>query len=131
MSGDPLAIPLMCHSFWGDRVHAVNAGPPPIPADELTPSRLAEAIRIAQSPEIRSGAARLGQKLRSENGAAAGEESFYRHLPLQRMMCVSIRRILSFVRRPANPTGAKPTPPSPRDGGVTSFTSESRMWRLR
>lgn len=104
-------------------MYAAAAGPHPLPAQSLTASGLAEAIRAAQLPEIRTGAARLGQRLSAENGTVVGEESFYRHLPLGNMM---------YARQStedANNTGAKLIPHSLHDGGVKNFASECPMWQ--
>lgn len=57
--------------FWGRRVHALGAGPAPIPQAELTPARLAAALREAtETSSIRQQAATLGAKLRSEDAMA-------------------------------------------------------------
>lgn len=55
--------------FWASRVAALGAGPRPIPATKLTADRLAHAIREATSePAMRESAARLGAKIRAEDG---------------------------------------------------------------
>jgi sterol 3beta-glucosyltransferase len=57
--------------FWGQRVAALGAGPPPLPRHRVTPDRLAAAIRRATAdPAIRAGAAGLGSRLREEDGVA-------------------------------------------------------------
>jgi len=57
--------------FWGQRVYALGVGPSPIPRRRLTVERLAEAIRIAVSDTaMRESAARLGERIRAENGVA-------------------------------------------------------------
>jgi sterol 3beta-glucosyltransferase len=58
--------------FWGRRVHALGAGPAPIAVRALTPARLARAISAATSDAaIRTNAAELGKKIRSEDGIGA------------------------------------------------------------
>jgi len=57
--------------FWGQRVFELGVGPRPIPRQRLTVDRLAESIRIAVSDtEMREKAARLGERIRAENGIA-------------------------------------------------------------
>ncbi len=57
--------------FWGSRVQALGVGPAPIPRQALTRERLAGAIRRALDDEgMRTRAARLGARLRSEDGVA-------------------------------------------------------------
>lgn len=55
--------------FWGGRVHALGAGPAPIPQKRLTVDGLAAAIRqAATDPGMRAAAERLGAAIRSEDG---------------------------------------------------------------
>jgi sterol 3beta-glucosyltransferase len=55
--------------FWGARVAALGVGPEPIPQRKLTAGRLAEAIRTAATdPGMRERAARLGERIRAEDG---------------------------------------------------------------
>jgi sterol 3beta-glucosyltransferase len=57
--------------FWGQRVHELGVGPRPIPRRRLTVDRLAGSIRSAvSSPAMRESAARLGERIRAENGIA-------------------------------------------------------------
>ena len=57
--------------FWGRRVHELGAGPQPIPRRHLTAERLAQAIHAAVSDEsMADTAARLGERIRGENGVA-------------------------------------------------------------
>jgi UDP:flavonoid glycosyltransferase YjiC (YdhE family) len=57
--------------FWGQRVYDLGVGPKPIPRRQLTAERLAEAIRIAVSDqEMHEKAARLGERIRKEDGIA-------------------------------------------------------------
>ena len=53
---------------WGRRVFELGAGPAPIPKQQLTAERLAAAITQALTPAIVAQAARLGIRLRQENG---------------------------------------------------------------
>lgn len=67
--------------FWGERVHALGAGPAPIPQKKLTMSNLANAIRVCtQDSEIQERAKRLGSRVRSENGIE-NAISFLKTLP--------------------------------------------------
>jgi sterol 3beta-glucosyltransferase len=67
-----LIVPFLFDQFfWGQRVAALGVGPPPIPFRRLTASRLAEALHTAVSDtNMRQTAARLGAKVRAENGLA-------------------------------------------------------------
>lgn len=57
--------------FWGQRVYQLGVGPRPIPRQRLTVDRLAESICMAVSdPAMRESAARLGERIRAENGVA-------------------------------------------------------------
>jgi sterol 3beta-glucosyltransferase len=56
--------------FWGRRVAALGAGPPPIPQRKLTADNLASAIRQAVTDaRMRQRAVDLGEKIRAEDGA--------------------------------------------------------------
>lgn len=54
--------------FWGARVHAIGAGPHPIPVKRLTTGKVAAALAEADGNIIRNGAQALGRKVRAENG---------------------------------------------------------------
>jgi UDP:flavonoid glycosyltransferase YjiC (YdhE family) len=55
--------------LWGDRVHALGAGPAPVPRSDLTADRLAAAIRAAvDDPLIGARAAAVGAAVRAERG---------------------------------------------------------------
>ncbi len=61
--------------FWGARVHALGAGPAPIPRKKLTAERLAAAIEQAVSDQaMRAKAAEIGAKIRAEDGVARAVE---------------------------------------------------------
>jgi sterol 3beta-glucosyltransferase len=66
--------------FWGRRVEQVGAGPPPIALRELTPERLAGAIRATEDPAMRERAAALGERIRSEDGVGRAVEAIERRL---------------------------------------------------
>ena len=57
--------------FWGQRVADLGVGTAPIPRKQLTAERLAQAIQTAVSDRVmRERAAKLGEKIRSEDGVA-------------------------------------------------------------
>lgn len=67
--------------FWGRRVAALGAGPPPVPQGSLTVGRLAEAIRtLATDPRMRERARGLGENIRSERGVATAVATVGRRL---------------------------------------------------
>jgi sterol 3beta-glucosyltransferase len=62
--------------FWGRRVHALGAGPEPLPQRKLTAEALSPAIRAATTNgRMRERAATLGEKIRAENGVARAVET--------------------------------------------------------
>jgi UDP:flavonoid glycosyltransferase YjiC (YdhE family) len=55
--------------FWAGRVHALGAGPAPIPRKELTVGRLGRSIREAVADDaLRQRAADIGARIRAEDG---------------------------------------------------------------
>lgn len=67
--------------FWAERVRALGVGPRPIPRRRLSPRRLAAAMRRTGKDEsMRSRAAKLGEKLREENGVGRAVEIIQAHL---------------------------------------------------
>ncbi|HEY5793545.1 MAG TPA: glycosyltransferase, partial [Bosea sp. (in: a-proteobacteria)] len=57
--------------FWGRRVAALGAGPPPLDRRKLTPDSLAAAIAATDRPEMRRRAAAIGAAIQAEDGVAA------------------------------------------------------------
>lgn len=57
--------------FWGARVHAIGAGPLPIPVKNLTTEKLIAALAEADGDAIRNGAQVAGKKIRAEDGVGA------------------------------------------------------------
>jgi UDP:flavonoid glycosyltransferase YjiC (YdhE family) len=54
--------------FWGRRVHAVGAGPKPIPVRDLSVEKLTQAIVKAEVDVLRKRAQDIGQRIRGEGG---------------------------------------------------------------
>lgn len=54
--------------FWGRRVHAIGAGPRPIPVRKLSTEKLTQAILEAESDPYQERARSTGRMIRSENG---------------------------------------------------------------
>ena len=54
--------------FWGNRVHAVGAGPKPILVKNLSVEKLTHAIAEAETKLTRERARVIGQRIRSEGG---------------------------------------------------------------
>ncbi|KAI0127005.1 glycosyltransferase family 28 domain-containing protein [Xylariales sp. AK1849] len=73
--------------FWGAMVARAGAGPDPIPYKKLTTEGLAEAIRVAMKPETQARAKELGAKIREEQGADVGGQSFHQHLDVDKLRC--------------------------------------------
>jgi UDP:flavonoid glycosyltransferase YjiC (YdhE family) len=58
--------------FWGSRVHAIGAGPKPLPRRDLSRDGLAAALRQATTdPAMRGAAARIGAVINGEHGVVA------------------------------------------------------------
>jgi UDP:flavonoid glycosyltransferase YjiC (YdhE family) len=68
------------HFFWARRVFELGAGPPPIPARQLTEDALASAILATESKEMHGRAAALGEQIRGEDGVARAVEAFHQHI---------------------------------------------------
>lgn len=67
--------------FWGRRVHALGVGPKPIQRKALTVSNLSEAIGNAIDDEsMQQKAAKLGQRIRSEDGVRSAVDFIGRYL---------------------------------------------------
>lgn len=54
--------------FFGARVHALGAGPVPIPQNHLTADKLASALNQAMTDAVRARATEIGEKIRGEDG---------------------------------------------------------------
>jgi sterol 3beta-glucosyltransferase len=62
--------------FWGARVHALGAGPNPIPFTRLSVERLAASIeQCVTDSGLRERAAAIGRRIRSEDGVARAVDS--------------------------------------------------------
>ena len=73
--------------FWGNMIYRASAGPRPIPFKSLAAPALADAITAARQPEIKRNASWLGDRVRREEGARKGTQSFHDELPLTVMQC--------------------------------------------
>jgi UDP:flavonoid glycosyltransferase YjiC (YdhE family) len=61
--------------FWGRRVYELGVGSQPIPRRQLTTERLVAAIeRVISDTAMRERAARLGERIRAEDGIAQAVE---------------------------------------------------------
>jgi UDP:flavonoid glycosyltransferase YjiC (YdhE family) len=64
-----IVVPFMADQpFWGNRVHAISAGPKPILVKNISANKLVQAIVEAESNTIRDRIQSIGQNIRSENG---------------------------------------------------------------
>ncbi|WP_345435961.1 glycosyltransferase [Actinoallomurus vinaceus] len=70
--------------FWGDRVAAIGAGPPPLPIKRLGPGSLAERItRAVRDGGMRRRAALIGRRIAAEDGVGRACAALDR--PMNRM----------------------------------------------
>jgi len=82
-AGTPsVVVPLVPdQEFWGWRVHALGAGPAPIPHKKLTAEKLSGAIlQAATDPGIHRRCNLLSSKVAAEDGVARAVEAFERHV---------------------------------------------------
>lgn len=71
--------------YWGGRVAALGAGPPPIPRPRLTAARLAGALEHALGDaRLRERAAQLGEAIRAEQGTARAIDHIHSAVALAR-----------------------------------------------
>jgi sterol 3beta-glucosyltransferase len=77
-----VAVPFFYDQFfWARRIHALGAGPRPIPRKHLDAEVLADRIRIATAdPEMRLRADAVSKRIRAEDGVGRAVGSFERHL---------------------------------------------------
>jgi UDP:flavonoid glycosyltransferase YjiC (YdhE family) len=67
--------------FWGWRIQELGAGPKPIPHSRVNTERLTRALRQALvDTEMRGRAARVGERVRREDGVATAVEAICRVL---------------------------------------------------
>jgi sterol 3beta-glucosyltransferase len=58
--------------LWGERVHALRAGPAPLPATQLTVEALSRTLRqLTSNPKMRAMAQAASRRIRSEDGVSA------------------------------------------------------------
>lgn len=65
--------------FWGRRVHAIGAGPEPVPVKRLSVEKLTRAILEAETEPYRKRAAAIGQKVRNEDGVSLAVRLIEKH----------------------------------------------------
>jgi sterol 3beta-glucosyltransferase len=68
-------------------VYAAGAGPQPIHHSQLNAETLSKAIRVCNSPQARSTAATIAQKMKAESGVRQAVSSFHRNHPINDMTC--------------------------------------------
>lgn len=67
--------------FWGDRVHAREVGPPPIPVDEFSLPKLVDAIKFMLDPKVKERAVELAKAMENEDGVTGAVKAFFKQLP--------------------------------------------------
>ncbi len=70
--------------FWGSRIAALEAGPPPLAHTHVTPRRVATALRALVSRRAATAAERLGAALREEDGPRVAAQRLSALVPLRR-----------------------------------------------
>ncbi|GAB2282056.1 hypothetical protein Dimus_016613 [Dionaea muscipula] len=71
--------------FWGERVHDRRVGPPPIPVDEFSLTKLEEAIMFMLDPKVKERAVELAMAMESEDGVTGAVKAFFKHLPSRKV----------------------------------------------
>lgn len=77
-----LAVPYAADQFfWGARLHALGAGPKPLPRNRLTPERLAQALaEMVNDAVMRSKAQALSAELKQEDGTGLAVDVIRRYV---------------------------------------------------
>ncbi|TIA11655.1 UDP-Glycosyltransferase/glycogen phosphorylase [Aureobasidium pullulans] len=73
--------------FWGHMIASAGAGPEPLPPRDMTPAKLAEAIRFLIREETSVAAKAIAALMQDEEGVRSAVDSFHRHLPIAAMKC--------------------------------------------
>ncbi|KAI3526528.1 hypothetical protein L1887_05785 [Cichorium endivia] len=89
--------------FWGERVHSRGVGPPPIPVDQFTLTKLVDAIKFMLDPKVKERAVELAKAMENEDGVEGAVKAFLRHLPRQIPDCKP-----SSTKPPTKPSKARP-----------------------
>jgi sterol 3beta-glucosyltransferase len=64
-----IVVPFMADQpFWGKRVHAIGAGPKPVPVKNLSMEKLTRAIAETEKETLRKRAQAIGREIRKEDG---------------------------------------------------------------
>ncbi|CAF1162883.1 unnamed protein product [Adineta steineri] len=71
--------------FWGHIVEKSGAGPPPVPAKDVTVEKLVEAFKYVHKPTTQIAAKRLQEAILLEDGCSAAVHSFHANLPISQM----------------------------------------------
>lgn len=107
--------------FWGERVHSRGVGPPPIPVDQFTLTKLVDAIKFMLDPKVKERAVELAKAMENEDGVEGAVKAFLRHLPRQIPDCKPVTS--------TKPPKAKPKPkaeaevvPSPKHSSSFSIS---------
>lgn len=81
-------------NFWGEMVQKSGLGPAPCLVEQLTPQIVAEKFMKLLSADVQSRARKVSVDMKAEgNGVELGALAFYRHLPIENMLCdVSLMR---------------------------------------
>ncbi|KAF2222008.1 hypothetical protein BDZ85DRAFT_264741 [Elsinoe ampelina] len=74
--------------FWGGMVSRAGAGPAPIPHNQLTADKLADAINFCLEPRTQDHAKDLADTIASERGTEEGAQSFHHFLDVDRLRCL-------------------------------------------
>lgn len=91
--GLTLGLPTVIVPFFGDQfwwagiVHRAGAGPQAVPYKDLTADKLADSIKQALEPEMRTKAHELSQKMKSEDGIATAVDQFHNLQSAQTLAC--------------------------------------------
>lgn len=74
-------------NFWGEMVHRRGVGPKPCPVQDLTLSIMTDSMAKLLDDEMSKKAKEIAEVLNQEDGVSLAVKAFYKHLPLDCMLC--------------------------------------------
>jgi hypothetical protein len=74
--------------FWGARIHSAGCGVQPCPVQQLSLQVILQSLEALLSDEgIHQRCREVSEVMQTEDGVQGAAQAFYRHLPLQNMIC--------------------------------------------
>lgn len=74
--------------FWGERIHTAGLGARPCPVQQLTLEIVLQSLEVLLfNTKVRDACKKMSEVMKLEDGVGGAVQAFYRHLPLQNMVC--------------------------------------------